>query len=163
MRICQTCGQKNAEGSNFCRFCGVKLSRFENVPQRQPYEKKPPRPYSWKTDELKVKESSTRKTGQIDRVRPLGSFENTTSPINQDANQALQPNRYPGDISLHGYRCPRCATQLLPHVKKKISTAGWTVFAILLIAFFPLFWIGFMLKEEITVCPVCGIELRVSN
>jgi hypothetical protein len=58
------------------------------------------------------------------------------------------------------YRCPRCFSQHLPRYEKKISTAGWIVFAVLLITFFPLFWIGFLIKEDVRICPMCN--LRVS-
>jgi hypothetical protein len=41
-------------------------------------------------------------------------------------------------------------------MERKISNAGWVVFAVLLVTFFPLFWIGFLIKEDVPVCPVCN-------
>jgi hypothetical protein len=59
----------------------------------------------------------------------------------------------------YGYRCPRCANQLLPKVVRKISTTGWVVFSILLVVFFPLFWVGLLIKEDIRVCSICNARV----
>ena len=171
MITCQNCGRANSDGSNFCRFCGLKFAHSQNLQPRRKIQPAPPpfkqgqapRPYSWKTDEFKVKEQpSARKTERIERVRPLADFQNATAPIQtpQQQNQMMRPHGEQRQMMSHGYRCPRCATQLLPQVKKKISSAGWIVFAVMLLAFFPLFWIGFLIKEEVRICPVCNVELR---
>jgi RNA polymerase subunit RPABC4/transcription elongation factor Spt4 len=151
---CQNCGQVNNYGSNFCRFCGTRMVAGQSTPatpqpQNQSYEYNPPRPYSWKTDEYQVQQDTkARKAPEINRVQPLSNF-------NQPQNLAYQQ---PQQMA-HGYRCPRCGTQNLPHVERKISTAGWIVFAALLVVFFPLFWVGFFLKEDIRVCPVCNLKV----
>ncbi len=169
---CQNCGQGNSDGSNFCRSCGIKFTPVpRNQPQRQPQSQKiqPPlpqrRPYSWKTDEFAVEKEtpSARSTQPIDPpVFGVRGNQNVTAPIHKEAPKHAIQNRQAtaGNMVSHGYRCPRCATQMLPQVTKKISSAGWIVFAILLVAFFPLFWIGFLIKEEVRVCPVCSVELR---
>lgn len=59
-------------------------------------------------------------------------------------------------MAVAGYHCPRCHSQLLPRRERRISTVGWIVFAVLLIAFFPLFWVGFLIREDVSVCPVCN-------
>jgi hypothetical protein len=46
-------------------------------------------------------------------------------------------------------------TQMLPRAERRISTAGWIVFAVLLVFFFPLFWVGLLIKEDVQVCPNC--------
>ena len=58
-----------------------------------------------------------------------------------------------------GFRCPFCQTKSPPIVRKQISTAGWVVFALLLIACFPLSIIGLFIKQEYRVCSSCGIKL----
>ena len=116
--------------------------------QNQSYEYNPPRPYSWKTDEYQVQDAKARKAQEINRAQPLSNF-------NQPQHLAYQQS----PAMTHGYRCPRCGTQNLPHVERKISTAGWIVFAALLLVFFPLFWVGFFLKEDIRVCPVCKLKV----
>lgn len=163
---CQHCGKENNHPSNFCRYCGAKFApkvqspapqrpKREDYPQRQqdlPIEQKTPRPYSWKTDEFDLRESSGRKTSQIEDM----AF--APPPGDQQMTRPLVAQHHPAAIS-HGYRCPRCGTESLPFKTRKISSGGWTVFAILLIFFFPLFWVGFLIKEDVLVCSVCDARL----
>lgn len=170
---CHHCGKSNLQESNFCRYCGSKFGpqRSANTeqiqrppqPQRQrqpatnPLDQQPidqvsaPRPYSWKTDEYEVKNQDARQTVQFDNTQLEQFQQNDQSP----RHLVPQGGR---DLS-RGYRCPRCSSTSLPYKEKRISTAGWIVFAALLIAFFPLFWIGFLIKEEILVCPVCNFKM----
>jgi DNA-directed RNA polymerase subunit RPC12/RpoP len=120
------------------------------------YEYTPPRPHVWKTDEFQMPESKTRQTQQINRVEPLNNLEAITNQ-----NPRPQPlAQYQPHQMAFGYRCPRCASQLLPRIERKISTAGWVVFAIFLVMFFPLFWIGLLIKEDVRVCPVCNLRIN---
>jgi RNA polymerase subunit RPABC4/transcription elongation factor Spt4 len=165
MLRCQNCGQVNSGGSNFCRFCGVNFTSPQTpvAPQnnRVGYEYSPPKPYSWKTDELNFKEE--KQTKPINRVRPLvnkppqPTQKDMTMPHHQYQNQQMV-NHQPQSM-VYGYRCPRCSSQQLPVTQKRISTAGWIVFAALLLMIFPLFWIGFLIKEEVTICPVCNTKI----
>ena len=149
---CQACGQANSMESNFCRFCG---ERFTQTERESNYDFTPPRPYVWKTDEFQTSKPNPRKTQQIKQVQPLANLsaaENEPFKTNQLAYQ-----KPPHMIS--GYRCPRCSSQLMPRIEKRISSAGWIVFTVLLITFFPLFWIGFLIKEDVRVCPVCNLKV----
>jgi predicted Zn finger-like uncharacterized protein len=58
-----------------------------------------------------------------------------------------------------GFRCPFCQSAYPPAIKRRISTAGWVIFAVLLIACFPLSIIGLFVKEDYRVCSSCGITL----
>jgi hypothetical protein len=58
-----------------------------------------------------------------------------------------------------GFRCPFCQTNYPPQVMSRISTAGWVIFVILLIACFPLCIIGLFITEDYRVCSSCGIKL----
>jgi RNA polymerase subunit RPABC4/transcription elongation factor Spt4 len=150
---CQNCGQVNNQSSNFCRFCGTKFmpQQFSNGSN---YEFSPPRPYVWKTDEFQISESKARKSPPINKVQPLDNpFLTHQNPRPQPLVQQHQQNL------AYNYRCPRCSSNLMPRFERKISTAGWIVFAILLVAFFPLFWVGFLIKEDVRVCPVCNLTL----
>ncbi|MDH3494404.1 MAG: hypothetical protein OEM82_12690, partial [Acidobacteriota bacterium] len=118
--------------------------------QRQeapPELRKAPRPYSWKTDEFKVKGGSARQTSQIERMpsAPAPGEAQLTRPFAGNQGQAIA----------QGYHCPRCMSPAVPHATRKISSAGWIVFAVLLVFFFPLFWVGLLIKEDVVVCPVC--------
>ena len=119
--------------------------------QNQSYEYNPPKPYSWKTDEFQVQEAKPqqRKTQEINRVQPLTNFSQQQQHLAYQQAPAMS----------HGYRCPRCGTQNLPHIERKISPAGWIVFVVLLVVFFPLFWVGFLMKEDVRVCPVCNLKV----
>jgi hypothetical protein len=58
-----------------------------------------------------------------------------------------------------GFQCPFCKSYGPPIVRKKISTAGWVVFVILLFACFPLCVIGLFITEDYRVCSSCAITL----
>ncbi len=172
---CQNCGQINTQASNFCRFCGTKfmaaqlnavhnfngniskVSNFEYVPKVNNFEIAPPRPYSWKTDEFQIAETKTPKAKQISQVQPFADFR-TKPDLNfqQFPPQQIQTQQQQSQAITNGYHCPRCRSQLFPRSVKQISNGGWIVFAVLLVTFFPLFWVGLLIKDEMRVCPVCN-------
>ncbi len=150
---CENCGQVNTATSNFCRFCGTKFlpAQFSGGGN---FEFEPPRPYAWKTDELQVSESRARKSKQINQVQPLdNAYFNNQAPRPQPLAYAQPQNM------AYTSRCPRCANQQIPRIVRKVSTAGWIVFAILLVLFFPAFWVGLLIKEDVRVCSVCNLRL----
>lgn len=151
MAQCQNCGQFNNAESNFCRFCGTKFV----VPQAPLYDYSPPRPYAWQTDEFQTSRPEPKKTQQVNQVQPL----NVQFPNNNYQNQP-QPLAYrPQQGVSAGYRCPRCMSNALPRLERKISTGGWITFACLLVFFFPLFWIGLLIKEDVHTCPTCNMRV----
>jgi len=158
---CQNCGQVNTQASNFCRFCGTKFTmmhysngnNFPPLPNPAPanYENAPPRPYSWKTDEFQIPDDKAPKARQINRVQPLANFQ-------PQSGASIQPFQQQQQAMSQNFHCPRCNSQLFPRVSRQISTAGWIVFAVLLVTFFPLFWVGFLIKEDVRTCPVCNFK-----
>lgn len=149
---CQKCGQSNDGASNFCRFCGT---NFAARPNPQPFAASdfnaaPPRPYAWKTDEF-----------SNDPTRALGP-----NPMSQAGRMSTQPDLnlqpFVGQQMAAGYHCPQCNSRLMPRRERRISTGGWIVFGVLMLAFFPLFWVGLLIKEDIGVCPVCNYKFPVS-
>ena len=151
---CTNCGQVNTETSNFCRFCGTKFLQTQ-LQENLGYEYAPPSPYSWKTDEFQVAENKRQKSGQINQVQPLANLYATNQPPRPQPLVQQQPHNM-----AYGYRCPRCASQTMPKIVKRISTAGWIVFAVLMVMFFPLFWIGLLIKEDVRLCPVCNFQIN---
>ena len=144
MMHCQQCGRENADQTQFCRYCGNRLAAGQPV-REQPgdYQFAPPRPYSWKTDEYQT---------QADRrVRPAGELPTPGAPGPLAYNA-------PGFMAAN-YRCPNCGTTTLPITERRISTAGWIVFSLLLVFTFIFFWIGLLMKEDVSVCPVCRATL----
>ncbi|MBK9216151.1 MAG: LITAF-like zinc ribbon domain-containing protein [Chloracidobacterium sp.] len=147
MNTCANCGQINTAESHFCRFCGTKFTHAAPPPYpatAEPFgHAAPPRPYSWKTDEFQTKQEARR----------TNAFAAPLSAPMPSAGQPLvqQPPLYPAQ----SYRCPHCMSQFLPRIERRISTAGWITFAALLVFFFPLFWIGLLIKEDVRICPTC--------
>jgi DNA-directed RNA polymerase subunit RPC12/RpoP len=145
---CQNCGKENEYNVNFCRFCG---NRIVAPQMQQSYieENQATRPYLWKTDEFQTNQPA-RQTQEIKQVLPVyqnSSYETQTLIYQQPA------------FITNGYRCPRCGSQNLPITKRQVSTAGWIVFATLLIFTFVFFWIGLLMKEDAKFCPVCNCKV----
>jgi hypothetical protein len=122
------------------------------IPQQQ-YDFTPPRPYAWKTDEFQT-QNEPRKTSAI------------TNPPAQFAANPYQQPQHPAPIGYNNvnglqqsYLCPHCMNRFPPHYERRISTTGWIVFAVLLVAFFPLFWIGLLIKEDVWVCQACNARI----
>jgi hypothetical protein len=57
------------------------------------------------------------------------------------------------------FRCPFCGCQQWPVVVSVVSIHGWIAFAILLLVFFPLCWVGLFFTTTRRRCRVCGIWL----
>ena len=148
---CPKCGQANAEQSQFCRFCGIKFQSTGQFPPDN-YTYEAPRPYAWKTDEYQT-QSEPRAKPSIAPTRPFepqgtNPFSNA-QPLEYGAPQYLAQN----------YRCPNCGTTALPLIERRISTAGWITFSLLLVFTFIFFWIGLLMKENVSICPVCRAKL----
>lgn len=150
---CFNCGQANSAQSNFCRFCGANFTQPE---KQSDYDLAPPRPYVWKTDEFQISKAKQRKTEEF----RFNESQGNTLPVPNQPFQTQQLSyRQPYGLARQ-YNCPHCNSQLAPRMERKISNAGWIVFAVLLVTFFPLFWIGLLIKENVPVCPVCNISVN---
>ena len=57
------------------------------------------------------------------------------------------------------FHCPYCHTTSLPRIERKVSTAGWVVFTLLLLFTIIFCWIGLFIKEDYRVCSQCGMKL----
>lgn len=135
---CDNCGNISSAETNFCRICGT---RFTLQQQAGTYDFAPPRPYAWKTDEFQTQSEARPKSDGYSNAQAEVLAYRESPPIAM------------------AYRCPNCMGQFLPQIERRISTAGWIVFAVLLVMFFPLFWVGFLIKEEVRVCPSCKTRL----
>jgi len=77
------------------------------------------------------------------------------APVQPQVYAPLQVN-YRGPQDMTGrYRCPNCGTNYLPVMDRRISTAGWITFSLLLVFTIVFFWIGLLMKEDVPVCPIC--------
>ena len=147
---CNNCGQANAIESKFCRFCGHPMPD----PYFQPADPMANRrPYSWQTDEFQTNASKRHP------ARPtVENFPKANLAAQFHAPQGLMVNT-PQDLT-GNYRCPNCGTHYLPVVDRRVSTAGWITFAALLVFTVVFFWIGLLIKEDVSVCPVCKYRLN---
>ncbi len=149
--LCHNCGQQNENGANFCRFCGTKFAQPQPVSDNQNDYNAQRQPYSWKTDEFQVTQNDARRTQhfsphRIPQIQPAPQYQ-----PQQLTYQSPRP-------LMNNYRCFRCGTNHPPVIQRQISTAGWVVFAIILVMFFPLFWIGLLIKDDVMICPVCNFK-----
>jgi hypothetical protein len=150
MAFCIGCGQKIDSGMTICRYCGMDSRSGRRANGGQEYV--PPKPYSWASDSL------TGKPAPPPPTRP------SPPPAQQYQPPYYQPPAPPvpyiNQTPAYGYnyRCPNCGTNAAPRIEEKISQSGWVMFAVLLVLFFPLFWIGLLMKEKYRVCPVCRVQ-----
>lgn len=147
MIYCQNCRNENATESQFCRFCGSPLVSPQNT-ANQGYDAHAPRPYMWKTDEYQTQTEARHSTASQPGPTDVQSYG--AAPV-----AYASPQMFSGS-----YRCPNCMSQFLPRKERRISTTGWIVFAVLLVFFFPLFWIGLLIKEDVAVCPSCSAKIK---
>lgn len=142
---CQNCGKSNTPESHFCRYCGHQFV----VRQQQSYDYSPPRPYAWKTDEFQTS-NEARASKTADHAMPPGRL----AAPHQFHAAAQMTYRGPQDLSGQ-YRCPNCGTNYLPVLDRRISTAGWITFSLLLVFTLIFFWVGLLMKEDVPICPIC--------
>lgn len=155
MNPCQNCGKLNTPETNFCRFCGTKFLMVQHQPlDDSPYDYSSPRPYAWKTDEFQT-QNEARQTLPTAPVQPQTDHFN---PAQQNFGAAPLAFLQPQHLN-QPYHCPHCMSPYIPIMEKRISTAGWITFAVLLVFFFPLFWIGLLIKEDVPVCPTCRTKV----
>ena len=158
MNPCQNCGKLNTPETNFCRFCGTKFN-FQKPVMDNPFDYSAPKPYAWKTDEFQTQnEARPRPQTQQRPTEPVNPLTDQFNPVYQNfqpAPLAYQQTRQMGQP----FRCPHCMSQYLPRVERRISQAGWITFAVLLVFFFPLFWIGLLIKEDVQVCQSCQTKV----
>lgn len=57
------------------------------------------------------------------------------------------------------FRCPHCGSGEPAIRQWKVSTAGWVLFALLLLFCLPLCFLGLLLKYESLQCGTCGVPL----
>jgi hypothetical protein len=55
--------------------------------------------------------------------------------------------------------CDYCGSTARPTYTDAISEAGWVTFAVLLVLFFPLCWIGLLITDTRVTCSDCGARL----
>ena len=54
--------------------------------------------------------------------------------------------------------CPYCRSSAPPTLREEVSQNGWIVMIALLLLCFPLFWVGFLIREPRRYCSSCGVK-----
>jgi DNA-directed RNA polymerase subunit M/transcription elongation factor TFIIS len=108
------------------------------------------------TKSSRMVQSRGRIEAEIRRSRPSSRVEEFDDDEFDDRPVRRRSARRYDD---GGFACPFCGSHDSPYTRSKISTAGWIIFAILLLVFWPLFWIGLLIKENYRVCADCGKTL----
>ena len=60
------------------------------------------------------------------------------------------------------FKCPFCGHEGPPAITKEMSTTGWVLFIVLLLACLPLCWLPFVIsgcQDDIRKCASCGTKL----
>jgi hypothetical protein len=94
----------------------------------------------------------------IDMIRSLQPYHPQLSQLEALHNQKMQMGYTAGAIS-SVLLCPYCGNRAPALLRNKTATAGWVIFVVLLIIFFPLCWIGFFFQEPYYVCAYCGSKI----
>jgi DNA-directed RNA polymerase subunit RPC12/RpoP len=111
------------------------------------------RPYSWQTDEFQTRSDRRGARPTVEHLPGANQHAQFPQPP-----QGLIVNT-PRDLT-GNYRCPNCGTHYLPVIERRVSTAGWITFSLLLVFTIVFFWIGLLMKEDVSVCPVCKYRLN---
>ena len=135
MPFCTSCGADNGTG-RFCVKCGTPL---------------PLAAESWRASS----ELNQRPSTKIDD-RPPAYVPPSINAYQPPAPMTSTHHHQFGNVA---FKCPYCQSQSPPIQKQKISTAGWILFVVLLLACFPLCWIGLLMKEDYRACSFCGLNL----
>lgn len=99
---------------------------------------------------------------------PLPSPRSSSSNLKPDSLDVAPPQgrdpRPPLELGIEAddlnprqmvLRCPRCGSEAKPTKWKAMPAVGWLIFVVLLLFFFPLFWLPFCLYELWYMCPDC--------
>ena len=111
------------------------------------------RPYSWQTDEFQTR--SERRPNVRSTVENFPTQVGPQFPPGGQGIAMATPRDFAGN-----YRCPNCGTHYLPIIERRVSSAGWITFALLLVFTVIFFWIGLCMREDVSICPVCKYRLN---
>jgi hypothetical protein len=128
---CEACRTLNEDNARSCSWCGTSLWLSGRTP----------------TGEVKRAPAMQAERPPVYSPPPHSAYQ---PPVAQPVAQRPQSS---------GYRCPYCQSATVPFTIQKISDAGWIVFAIMMLACFPLFWIGLLMKQDESYCSVCRARL----
>lgn len=153
--ICHSCKFENPHNSRFCRRCGIALEEQSAINEEK-FSYDPPDPYSWRGDDVNdVDERGVRQRPAPAQPPPppvrVGSITDEGKAQRGGGGLARQHQ---------GLVCPYCGGQMALSPIQKVSGAGWAVFVVLLIFFFPLAWIGLLIKKNVVFCLSCNAMLE---
>jgi hypothetical protein len=135
---CPQCNLVNSVVDSYCKRCSYPLSSSAQAAAMEQQTQLPnPSPPQW--------QQPYPNPNQQPYPNPM------QPPMQQMPMQQMPPMQQPA------FRCMNCGGSSLI-VDRKVSTAGWVVFATMILFCFPLFWIGLLMKEDYRRCGTCGIS-----
>jgi hypothetical protein len=137
------------------------------VPQQHPPQPIPPPPGGFEVVELGSVPLPPTKKPEIEypRAELYDDYEEEDLPRRRSRDIRKRDDDYDEDDEPRSrnrrprFRCPFCGSNEIPVTRSKVSVTGWVLMVVLLLFCFPLFWIGFFIKEEYMACHNCGIKL----
>lgn len=115
----------------------VKLSGHPNIPSKPKVEPQPQK-----------------------QIRAYQQPIKPKSYVNNATNEKTIPVQTVIPLRKDNFLCPHCNTYVSLETRSKVSDAGWIVFVLLLIFFWPLFWVGLLMKEKYMVCSKCNKRIN---
>jgi hypothetical protein len=88
--------------------------------------------------------------------RPVTAVSSSRGSRIREVEDDFDDRRSRSRVAFH---CPFCQSSATPIEQSKISGAGWITFALFLLFFCPLCWVGLLMKESYRVCASCGMKL----
>ncbi len=113
-----------------CPTCGQRME--------VPRPAKTPLPVD-RDDDLPVKRRGRSRSDDIDDLPTRGSRRRNRDP---------------------DCECPNCGSTEPPYERKEMAQEGWIVLVVLLLTFFPLFFLGLLMKQSYEICWDCGYKIR---
>jgi hypothetical protein len=95
----------------------------------------------------------------IETIRSLQPYHPQLPQLEALHSRKIQRIYAGGGAMTPALLCPYCGNHAPAIVNSKTATAGWVIFVVLLIIFFPLCWIGFFFQEQYYVCARCGSRI----
>jgi hypothetical protein len=87
--------------------------------------------------------------------RPPCPGNSTVRPCPDRGNR----DRRPAARAIRHYSCWSCGTTDPPVARSRLLTLGWVVFTLLLVSTGVLCWLGLLIREQVQVCPRCGLRV----
>lgn len=109
------------------------------------------------------KQNSNNKAHQLPPSNGKPAAASTSSQKIDDRiapTQTWQANKHSETPTQRSFQCQFCGTTQPPIAQSEVSTLGWVVVVLLAITTGCLFWLGFFIRKQYTLCSKCNNRLH---